>query len=443
MVKKRSTKMIKEYTLTLTKKQYDELCVNLFPGDNKESISFAVCGLSNSLDKTRVLINKLYHVPLESCFVRTDIRITWNTECLIPVFDKACLMQFSVLKIHSHPTGVEWFSKIDDESDIAFARSFYTWSNQDKIPAISAIMQQNKKIVARIITPDFKFIDCSKVGIIGDDIDFNIINSKSNNIIPEYAMSHGQAFGSGTMDTLQELRVAVVGCSGLGSPVVEQLARLGVGQLVLVDHDIIEERNLNRILNSTCEDARKKTKKVSVLKRAIDAMGLNTKVFIYDCDLENINAIKAVASCDVAFGCMDGTTGRHLLNRICTYYSIPYFDTGVKLEADGKGNVDQVVGAVHYFQPGMSSFFTRNIFSQETLYEELMQKNEPDEYKKLLEQKYIKGVVEHRLAVISVNMLYAALAVNEFLARIHQYRIEENCVFQPIRQVVPISSGLT
>ena len=46
-------------------------------------------------------------------------------------------------------------------------------------------------------------------------------------------------------------RVVVVGCGGLGGYVVEELARLGVGTLDLVDPDVFEEHNLNRQLLST------------------------------------------------------------------------------------------------------------------------------------------------------------------------------------------------
>ncbi len=46
-------------------------------------------------------------------------------------------------------------------------------------------------------------------------------------------------------------RVVVVGCGGLGGYLVEQLARVGVGALVLVDPDVFEEHNLNRQLLSS------------------------------------------------------------------------------------------------------------------------------------------------------------------------------------------------
>lgn len=50
---------------------------------------------------------------------------------------------------------------------------------------------------------------------------------------------------------MRRLSIAIIGCSGTGSPVVEQCMRLGAGELVLVDDDRIEDRNINRILNST------------------------------------------------------------------------------------------------------------------------------------------------------------------------------------------------
>jgi len=55
-----------------------------------------------------------------------------------------------------------------------------------------------------------------------------------------------------------------------------------------------------------------------------------------------------------------------------------------------------------------------------------LRRNDPAAYGEQLKDGYIKGVNEQRPAVISVNMLAASLAVNEFLARIHPYREEPN-----------------
>ena len=50
---------------------------------------------------------------------------------------------------------------------------------------------------------------------------------------------------------LQEAKIAVYGCGGLGGYVVELLARVGVGSLLLFDPDVFTESNLNRQLYAT------------------------------------------------------------------------------------------------------------------------------------------------------------------------------------------------
>ena len=45
--------------------------------------------------------------------------------------------------------------------------------------------------------------------------------------------------------------VAVVGCGGLGGYLVEELARIGIGTIIVIDPDVFEEHNLNRQLYAT------------------------------------------------------------------------------------------------------------------------------------------------------------------------------------------------
>ena len=61
------------------------------------------------------------------------------------------------------------------------------------------------------------------------------------------------------------MTVGVVGCSGTGNPVIEQLMRLGVGKLVVIDPDTVEFKNLDRILYTTVEDAKSSIPKSRLL----------------------------------------------------------------------------------------------------------------------------------------------------------------------------------
>jgi hypothetical protein len=193
-----------------------------------------------------------------------------------------------------------------------------------------------------------------------------------------------------------------------------------------VDPDRVETKNLNRILNATREDAYLSRPKVEVMARAIALMGFGTEVEIICDNLSSRRAVEAVATCDVVFGCMDGVEGRHLLNRLAAYYSIPYFDVGVKLQADGEGGIEEACGAVHYLRPDGSTLLDRRVYTMSQLQADGLRRTDPKAYDDQIRAGYIHGIQEDRPAVISINMQMASAAVNEFLARLHPYRLDQN-----------------
>jgi hypothetical protein len=61
-------------------------------------------------------------------------------------------------------------------------------------------------------------------------------------------------------------------------------------------------------------DAAASRAKVDVLGDAVERAGLGTKVIRVNKNLWNPETIRAVAQCDIVFGCMDTIDGRFLLN---------------------------------------------------------------------------------------------------------------------------------
>lgn len=420
-----------EVVLRLTGKQHAQLKAHLFPGDGNEAVAVALCGRRAGRERHCLTIRKITNIPYDQCSIRTPDRVTWSTQSLMPLLEEAARRGLAVLKIHSHPGGLGKFSDYDDRSDRDLFESIYGWMDDDQ-PHASAVMLPDGSIFARTVGAAGVFNPVSLVSVASDDLHFWHAQDGAA-AVPEFARRHAQAFGAGTTAMLNRLSVAVVGCSGTGSPVIEQLVRLGVGKLVLIDPDVIEQKNLNRILNATIEDARLKWLKVDVLQRAIAQIGLPTEVVTFARDLAGPEVVKAIAECDVVFGCMDSVDGRHLLNRLAAFYLLPYFDVGVKLEADGRGGVDQICGTVHYLQPDGSSLLSRRTYSLEQVQAAALKRTDPIAYRDQLQSKYIVGVQEERPAVISVNMLFASLAVNEFLARLHPYRDDPNADFAAYR----------
>ena len=412
-------------SLSLTASQQEQLKAHLFPGDGKEAVAIALCGRRADVDTHRLLVHEIVPVPYECCSLRTPDRVKWSTDILISLLHKAAKRGLGILKIHGHPESCPSHSHIDDEADRCLFPSIYGWS-EDDYPHASAIMLPSGRILGRTVSVKGEFEPLSAVKVVGDDLSFWYPEEENTEDVPEFALRTEQAFGKGTYAKLKRLKIGVVGCSGTGSPVIEQLARLGIGTLVLVDPDRIEEKNLNRILNSTLEDARRQTLKVDVARRSIKSMGLGTEVFTYPKSLFNPEVVSAIANCDVVFGCMDSIDGRHLLNRLATFYLIPYFDVGVKLVADGFGGIDEVCGSVHYLQPGKSTLLSRNMFSEEQMRAAGLRRTDPEHYREQLKQKYIVGLQEDRPAVVSVNMCFASTAINEFMARLHPYKHDPN-----------------
>jgi hypothetical protein len=421
--------------LRLSGRHYQLLAQHLFPGDGKEAVALALCGQTQSLmdehDRYILMVHDVIPVPHEICSVRTPERVTWQTEkILLDLIPRAQRYNHLLLKIHSHPGEWPYFSKYDDQADRELFASVAGWLDTDH-PGASVIMLPDGRLFGRVIDDLGQFTPISSIAVAGNEIQVWYQGDEEYSV-PEYAKRTAQAFGSGTTARLSQLSIAVVGCSGTGSPVVEMLGRLDVGELVLVDPKSVDKKNLNRIYNATIEDVRRQRYKVDVLADAVRRMGLGTRVVPIPKSLFNSDVVRRVAQCDVVFGCMDSVDGRDLLNRLCTFYVIPYFDVGVRLVADGQGGVEQVCGSVHYLQPGGSSLLSRGVYTSEQLYAAGLYRTNPEEYKDQRQKGYIQGVAEERPAVSSVNTYFASSAVNEFLARLHPYRDDPNSNFAAV-----------
>jgi hypothetical protein len=421
--------------LRLSGAHHRALQSHLFPDDGLEAVAIAFCGRRVGGDHHVLCVHDLLKIPYDGCAERTPLRVSWPTSLLIPHLETAIRRRFGVLKIHSHRGDFRFFSQVDDASDRDLYPSLYGWFDDDA-PHASAVMLPNGEILGRVVAAGGGFSPLHSISVVGDDFHFWPVGA-AGGPLPPFTQRHAQLFGQGTTARMRMLSAAVVGCSGTGSPLIEQLVRLGFRKLVLVDPDLVEERNLNRILHATMEDVKAMTPKVEVMAREINRIGLGTEVVPLQRNLVDPDVVKQVAECDVVFGCMDGAEGRNLLNRLATFYCLPYFDVGVCLEADGHGGVSQVCGGVHYLQPGGSSLLSRGAISAEDIEAEALRRADPVEYQRRFKVGYIRGVREDRPAVISVNMHFASLAVTEFLARLHSFRDDPN------EEYAWVSSSLT
>ncbi|MGA9795902.1 MAG: ThiF family adenylyltransferase [Rhizomicrobium sp.] len=133
--------------------------------------------------------------------------------------------------------------------------------------------------------------------------------------------------GAAAEETLQALRVVVVGLGGGGSHIAQQLAHIGVGNITLIDPDIIDESNLNRLVGATQRDVDAMTPKVEIARGVINGVrpwiGVTTHQKQWQA---NSDALKGA---HVIFGCLDGYRNRLNLERAARRYCLPYIDIGM------------------------------------------------------------------------------------------------------------------
>ena len=411
-------------TLALSGDQHDHLKTFLFPGDGMEAVAILLCGRRAGDRRHRLVVREIHGIPYDECSERTPTLVTWPPDYVVPMLERAAAEQLSVIKVHSHPTGYAKFSETDNEGDARLMPMIRGWVEAD-IGHGSAVLLPDGQMVGRVLMPGPTFEPIECISVAGDDLHFWYANSSSVEV-PSFVASHAQIFDEGTIERFQRLSIAVIGASGTGSPVIEQLMRLGVGELVIVDNDQMEDRNVNRILNSTMEDAAQARSKVNVQADAIERANLGTRIIPLKKNLWDQDAVRTVAQCDIVFGCMDTIDGRYLLNAISTYYTIPYFDIGVRLVSAANSRIREICGTVNYLRPGRSSLMSRGLFTMQEVAAAGLRRNDPAAHNQQVQDGYIAGVQMHRPAVISVNMFAAALAVNELLARIHPFREEPN-----------------
>ena len=136
---------------------------------------------------------------------------------------------------------------------------------------------------------------------------------------------------------LERARVVLIGAGGLGSPAAFYLAAAGVGQLVLIDDDVVDRSNLQRQILHT--DERIGTAKVESARTSLSALNPRTKIEAVQERLSADNVERRLHGADVVIDGADNFPARYLLSDACVHLGLPL-----------------VYGAVHRFEGQVSVF---------------------------------------------------------------------------------------
>lgn len=242
-----------------------------------------------------------------------------------------------------------------------------------------------------------------------------------------------RAFGPEGQLALASLRVAVVGVGGTGSAVLQQLARLGVGNILVVDPDRLTSSNVTRVYGSTADDAG--LLKVDIAAHEVDRIGLGTVVTAVVGNIVTAGVVAELADRDVVFGCTDDHAGRDVLTRLPALLHLLLIDMGVAISSHD-GVVDGVYGRVSVIGPGSACLLCMRDIDPAHLTAAQRPANEAAQ---LRAEGYAPELATKDPAVIAYTTLVAANAVSEMLDRVLLHTADDppsRLLFRPIDRAI-------
>jgi molybdopterin/thiamine biosynthesis adenylyltransferase len=130
-----------------------------------------------------------------------------------------------------------------------------------------------------------------------------------------------------SQDRLRRARVLVAGVGALGNEIIKNLALLGVGNIVIVDFDRVEQSNLSRsVLFRTEDDGQPKA---AVAARRAREINPNLRVLPIEGDLQWDVGLGLIRRMDVVLGGLDSVGARVAVNQMCWRVGVPFIDGGL------------------------------------------------------------------------------------------------------------------
>lgn len=366
----------------------------------------------------RLLARDIRWVPHDAYRVREATELSIASHGYVPALAAAEVDQAVPIWVHTHP-GDESSpqpSKHDEIVDEELADLFRLRSGSPLYGAVIVARTGKRPCFTGHIQSSNRRADIDRLWVTGRRF------ALTQNWLHKAIQPSGQfdrnirAFGGEVQQILGDLNIAVVGCGGTGSAVIEQLVRLGVRHLRLFDPDTLTASNLTRVYGSYPEDTGKP--KVNVSAAHVGRIAPDAEVLTTQAKVTLEATAKLLVDADVVFGCTDDNAGRLVLSRIASYLLTPVIDCGVLLSSGCGGQLEGIDGRVTVLAPGAACLVCRNRIDLQQAGAEMLA---PGEHQQRADEGYAPALAGVEPAVVAFTTQVAAAAVGELLERLIRY----------------------
>ena len=401
-----------EVTLALTEATWKEIAHAL---DLRVESAAVLVARSATTRAGRLLLGRQLHwVPDEHYTARQTLRLSIRSQGYVPALGAAAQDGASAIFLHTHPGGDPAPSLADEVVDDELRSVFGDRTRTDRyVSLIVGGTSDRPRFSGRVYEPGSASPrPLTRLRIVGGWLSITRTDATSFRQPESVFDRQVQAFGRSGQAILRSIRVGIVGAGGTGSAVYEQLVRLGVADIVVVDDDVIDDHNVTRIHESDLADIGRP--KVEVLEQRGRDIGLGTGTTAIRKKLRSPEVVAHLTDRDVVFGCTDDDFGRAVLSRLAYWYLIPVFDMGVVVDSDARG-INDVFGRVTFIAPGSPCLLCRGrVDASRLAWDSLTDA----ERRGRVHEGYVPELAEAAPSVISYTSLVASMAVSEMLTRL-------------------------
>ncbi|HEY9706808.1 MAG TPA: ThiF family adenylyltransferase, partial [Oculatellaceae cyanobacterium] len=238
---------MKKYRLKITKEDFDELKRLVLIDMPRENVAFALAGVSMQDNQVDVLVRRPVPVPAAMMIVQNEYHLEVAPQAINGLVSLCESNKLGAVICHSHPYGLD-YSPSDDHGERRIANAL-----RDFIPAnapIASLLFTPEEVTGRIwVAENSSPIVLDEIIVVGHYV--HRIKTKKNrykNRSREGLYDRQvRALGEDGQRAISDAKIGIIGVGGTGSPIAEQLARLGVSDIVLIDPDKFSPSNITRV----------------------------------------------------------------------------------------------------------------------------------------------------------------------------------------------------
>jgi molybdopterin/thiamine biosynthesis adenylyltransferase len=301
-----------------------------------EEAGFLICSVSRLADRDVLLAREWHPVP-DSAIERNahGSVLSWSAEFNSTILARAVDLEATLVLVHSHGAPRPRFSRDDRAKERAL---FGTFSRiLDPLPTGTLLLGQGDAAGSFWTGGRNDELEFRRLASVGATTDFWwSVDIPPDASPPRLRLDRLRvAIGPESDAKLARATVAVVGVSGGGSHVFQQLTHQGVGTLIPVDGEVLDETNLGRHVGARAADV-DTLHKVAIAKRLAADVDQSIVVDAIAERFPSHETIAALKQADVIVACLDRFDVREAVNAFCRRYLIPLVDIGMSIRSSGE-----------------------------------------------------------------------------------------------------------